>query len=88
MSNIRFSRKRCSTVKSLSLNKIDGMMQCRRLYCALPVLGYPQFRSLLEYSGVKCYADAPCTVYADSRFTACFPHDPAADFTFETSPSE
>lgn len=54
----------------------------KRIYSALPVLRYPQFRALGEYAGVRFYADVPCTVYADSRFTACFPQKEPECFSF------
>lgn len=45
----------------------------RRYYAAYPFLTWQNWRRLAEGAGCTVYGTPPCTVYADSRFTAIFP---------------
>lgn len=57
--------------------------QGKNYYSVLPNLQWEQIRTLAERCGSKTYADAPATVYGDSRFIAVFPRNKPDKFTFE-----
>lgn len=55
----------------------------KNFYSVLPFWKTEQIRQLLDFAGCKTYGEAPCTVYGDSRFTACFSHDEPEKYHFE-----